>query len=122
VDVHGITPAAAGIENDRQPAHGANIDRDFGHLGQGDVGFGHALEPAERAAAHVDRLEPRILGNPRHDRIERTGSDDQLIASDKFAEIRQNGLHCFAVAGRTMLFCAIARDCIVIPGHAGAGR
>src|SRR5262249_48966399 len=89
VDVRRITPAAARVENDWEPAHGTDIKGDFGHLRQRDVRLGDAFEPTERAAAHVDRLEACILGNPRHDWIERTGGDDQLMALDKFSKIRQ---------------------------------
>ena len=92
VDVHRIAPAAAGIEHDRQPADRAHVDGDLGKLGQREIGLGDAFEPAERAAAQVDRLEARILGEPRHDRIERARRDDQLVARHEFTKIRQDPL------------------------------
>ena len=63
--------------------------RDLGKLGQREIGLGHAFEPAERAAAHVDRLEAGILGDPRHDRIERARRDDQLVAANEFTKTGQ---------------------------------
>ena len=89
VHMHRIAPAGAGIEHDRQLAGRAHIDGDLCHLGQRDVGLGHAFIPAERAAAQVDRLEARLLGEPRHDRIEGDRRDDQVIAADEFAKFRQ---------------------------------
>src|SRR5262249_61123325 len=111
-----------GVENDGQPADGPDIDGNFSHLGQGDVGFGHALEPAERAAAHVDGLEARVLRNLRHDRIERAGSDDEIVALDKFSEIPQEWPPSFSPLKALTLLCAIARNRFVIPGNAGAWR
>src|SRR5262249_47792236 len=55
-------------------------------------GLGHALVPAERAAAHVDGLEAGFLGEPRHDRIERHRCDNEVIAADEFAELLHPGL------------------------------
>ncbi len=83
VHVHRIAPAAAGVEHDRQLAGRAHVDRDLRHLGQRDVGLGHAFVPAERAAAQVDRLEAGLLGEPRHDRIERDRRDDEVVAADQ---------------------------------------
>src|SRR4029079_16025890 len=45
--------------------------------------------PAERAAAHIVRLEARFLGQPRHDRIERDRRDDELIAPDELTQCLQ---------------------------------
>jgi hypothetical protein len=85
----GSPQLATSIKNDREGAHGADIDRDRGHLRQSDIGFGHAFEPTERAAAHVHRLKAHILRNLRHDRIERARGDDEFVALDKLSEIRQ---------------------------------
>ena len=60
--VHRIAPAAAGVEHQRQLAGGADVDRDVGHLGQRQIRLGDALDPAERAAGEIDRLEARVLG------------------------------------------------------------
>ena len=92
VHVHRIAPAAAGVEHDRQLAGRAHVDGDLGHFGQRDVRFGHAFVPAERAAAQVDRLEARFLGEPRHDRIERDRRDDEIVAADEFLEFLHGGL------------------------------
>ena len=89
LDMHGVAPAAAGIEHDGQLAGGAHVDRHLRHFGQRDVGFGHAFVPAERAAAHVDRLEAGFLGQPRHDRIERDRRDDELIAANELTQCLQ---------------------------------
>src|SRR6478609_88805 len=48
-----------------------------------------AFVPTERAAAHIDRLEARFLGQPRHDRIERDRRDDELIAPDELTQCLQ---------------------------------
>jgi hypothetical protein len=95
MDVHGVAPTAAGVEDDRQRAGRAHVDRDLRHLGQRDVGLGHAFVPAERAAAHVDRLEARLLGHPRHDRVERHRRDDELVAADELTEFLQEMLLTF---------------------------
>jgi len=50
------------------------------------------ISSALRAAAHVDRLEARLLGHPRHDRIERYRRDDELIAADELTEFLQRTL------------------------------
>src|SRR5262249_9299251 len=92
VNMHRIAPTAAGIENDGQPTDSADIDRDLCHLRQRDIGFGYAFEPAERPSAHVDRPKTCVFGNPRHDRIERARSDDQLIAPNEVLKIRQSAL------------------------------
>jgi hypothetical protein len=89
-DVHRIAPAAAGVEHDRQLAGGAHVDRDLRHLGQRDIGLGHALVPTERSAAHIDRLGACLLGEPRHDRIEGDRRDDELVAADELAESLQD--------------------------------
>jgi hypothetical protein len=86
VHVDRIAEAATGVEHDRQLAHSAHVDRDLRQLGHGDVGFGAALVPAERAAAEVERLEAGGFGQPRHDRIERHRRDDQFFACDQFTK------------------------------------
>jgi hypothetical protein len=86
----GSPPTAAGVEHDRQLAGRAHVDRDLRHLGQRDIGLGHAFVPAERAAAHIDRLEAGLLREPRHDRIERHRRDDEIVAVDELTEL----LHC----------------------------
>ena len=87
--MHGVAPAAAGIEYDRQLAGGAHVHRHLRHFGQRDVGFGHAFVPAERAATHIDRLEAGFLGQPRHDRIECDRRDDEPIAPDELTQCLQ---------------------------------
>ena len=84
--VHRIAETAAGVEHDRQLAHGSHVDGDLRQLRHGDVGFGDALVPAERAAAEIDRLETRGFGEPRHDRVERDRRDNQLVARNQFSQ------------------------------------
>src|SRR5206468_2658078 len=59
------------------------------HLGQAQIGLGDAFEPAERAAAEVDGLEAGLLGEPRHDRVERHRGDDEVIAANELAQFFQ---------------------------------
>src|SRR5262249_41885141 len=65
---------------------GAHVERERRHLGQRDVGLGVALVPAERAAAHVDRLEAGFVREPRHDRIERDRRDHEFVTGDEISE------------------------------------
>src|SRR3954467_11642291 len=92
MDVHGITPATAGIEHDRQLAGGAHVDGHFGQFRQRQVGFRDAFDPAERTAAEIDRLEPGLLRQPRHDRIERHRRDNEFVAGDEVPELLQTTL------------------------------
>ena len=94
VHVHRIAPAAAGVEHDRQLADRAHVDRDLGHLRQRQFGLGDALEPAERAAGEIDRLEAGLLGHARHDRVERDRRDDEVVAADEVLELCQIELPC----------------------------
>src|SRR5262249_16731711 len=41
---------------------------------------------------HVDRLEAGLLGEPRHDRVERNRRDDQLVAIDELTQSLQDQL------------------------------
>ncbi len=84
--VHRIAKTAAGVEHDRQLAHRAHVDGDLRQFGHGDVGFGDAFVPAQRATAEIDRLEAGSLGEPRHDRIERHRCDDQLVARNQLSQ------------------------------------
>jgi len=85
----------AGVEHDGKLAGGAHVERDLRHLGQGDVCLGDAFVPAQRSATHVDRLEARLLGKPRHDRIERHRCYDKIIAADKITQPLQGTLPWF---------------------------
>ena len=114
VHVHRVAPAAAGVEHDRQLAGRAHIDRDLRHLGQGDVGLGHAFVPAERAAAQVDRLEARFLGEPRHNRIERDRRDDEVVAADQFTKFRHLVLPMLDCGVLQLSFPGLTRQSIVL--------
>jgi hypothetical protein len=78
VYVRRITPTAARVENDRQSAHASHPHRYLRHLWKCQVGFGYALQPPQRSATQIDRFKTGVLGEPRHDRIERNGSDDEV--------------------------------------------
>ncbi len=60
-DMHRVAPAAGAVENQRQRADGADVERGLGHLGQRQVGLGAGLDVAHRAAAEIERAEPRSL-------------------------------------------------------------
>src|SRR5262249_27283211 len=78
-----------GVEPNPQLARGADVNRLRYHLGQRQIGHGDAFDPAERTAAEIDRLEARILGEPRHDRIEHERCDDELLAANELTELVQ---------------------------------
>src|SRR5262249_37447223 len=50
-------------------------------------GLGHALVPAKRATGEIGGLEAGQRRHLRHDRIERTGRDDEVRALDEAAEV-----------------------------------
>lgn len=102
MQMHRIAEAAAGIEHDRQVAGRMHVDRNLRQFGNGDVGFGDAFVPAERATAEIDRLETRRRDKPRHDRVERHRRDDQVAAGNEFTQCRHVGFLCCSVM-RTML-------------------
>src|SRR5712691_5378114 len=84
-----VAPTPAGVEDDRQLAYGPHVHHDLDHLGQRQVGLGDAFEPAERTAAQIERLEPCLLGEPRHDRIERHRGNDEAFAAHELSELFQ---------------------------------
>lgn len=47
VHVHRLTPAAARIEHDRDLADGTDIQRDLRHIGETQIRFRDAFEPAK---------------------------------------------------------------------------
>ena len=67
--------------------HGAHVERHCGELRKRQISLGDAFQPAERSAAEIERLEPGLLGEPRHDRIERHRGDDEFVPLHELAEL-----------------------------------
>ena len=84
------------------------VDGDIDHLGQGDGGLGIALDPAERSAGHLDRLEARLDRHARHERIQRHRRDDQIVTVDERAK-PFHGMILQLIAGQ----CHIDRDYVI---------
>ena len=99
VHVHGVAPAAAGVEHQRQLAGRADVDRDVGHFRQRQIGLGDVLHPAERPAREIDRLEARLLGEQRHDRVAHDRRDDEVVAANELLERCQIQLPCLRLIG-----------------------
>jgi hypothetical protein len=83
VHVRRIAPTSARIENDRQFADGSHLYGHLRHFGKGQIGFRYTFQPAQRSAAQIDGLKTGFLGEPRHDRIERDRSDNEIGTIDE---------------------------------------
>jgi hypothetical protein len=53
------------------------------HFRKRQIGFRYAFLPPERSAAQIERFKTDFLGEPRHDRIERDRSDDEIVTFDE---------------------------------------
>jgi hypothetical protein len=85
-DMHRVAPAAGAVEDQRQVADGADVERRLGHLGQRQIGFGAGLDVAHRAATEIQRLKPGGLGQQGRDRVEYERRIDRLRPGDQTAE------------------------------------
>ena len=85
--MHRIAPSACTVEDQRQPAYGADVHADAHHLGKREVGLGYALDIAHRTAAEIDGGETGCLGKLGGQRIEDDGRFNQRVTADHLAEI-----------------------------------
>ena len=85
VNMGRIPPPATGVEHDRHIRYGAHFHGKLCHFRQGDRRLGAAFNPAERAAAHINSLEPRLDRHTRHQRVERDRRDHKVGAINQCA-------------------------------------
>ena len=79
MDMGGIAPASACIQDDRHIADRPHANSNLGHFRQGDCRFRAAGHPALRTAAKVDRLEADFDREPGHERVQGNRCNNQLI-------------------------------------------
>jgi hypothetical protein len=69
-------PSRGTVQDEREPAHAADVDADADHLGQRQIRLGDTLDVAESAAAQIERREVRRFSELRTQRVEYDGCFD----------------------------------------------